>query len=74
MSQSLKEMLAHWEQSRAEPVSTPLPKRFYDVRKKPTGRKKLSTGGITPEGEALLARDLGRDKKNAKPIKVERAL
>ena len=74
MSQSLKDMLEAWEKSRAEPVSTPLPKRFYDVRKKPTGRKRLSTGGITPEGEALLARDLGLDKKNAKPIKVEREL
>jgi hypothetical protein len=69
MSQnSLKKMLAAWEKARAEPVSTPLPKRFYDERKRPTGRKRHSTGGITPEGEALMARDLGLDVKNAKPM------
>ena len=66
MSQSIREMLAAWEKSRAEPASTPLPQRFYDVRKRPTGKPRISTGGITPEGEALLARDLGLDKKNAK--------
>jgi len=38
------------------------------VRKRPTGRKIHSTGGITPEGEALMARDLGLDVKNAKPM------
>ena len=61
-------MLAAWEKSRAEPASTPLPKRFYDVRKRPTGRKHLSTGGITPLGEAVLARELGLDEKIADPI------
>jgi hypothetical protein len=66
MSQSIKEMLVAWKKSRAEPANTPLPQRFYDVRKRPTGRPRISTGGITPEGEALLARDLGLDKKNAK--------
>jgi hypothetical protein len=68
MSQSIKEMLASWEKSRAEPVSTPLPRRFYDVRKRPTGIPRKSTGGITPIGEAVLARNLGLDKKNADPI------
>ena len=68
MSQSMKEMLAAWEKSRAEPASAPLPTRFYDVRKRPTGKPRLSTGGITPEGEAILARDLGLDKKKADPI------
>ena len=69
MSQnSLKKMLTAWEKARDEPASTPLPKRFYDVRKRPTGRKIHSTGGMTPEGEALMARDLGLDKKNADPI------
>ena len=66
MSQSIKEMLVAWKKSRAEPANTPLPQCFYDVRKRPTGRPRISTGGITPEGEALLARDLGLDKKNAK--------
>jgi len=69
MSQSIKEMLAAWEKSQAEPVSTPLPPRFYDVRKRPTGIPRKSTGGITPIGEAVLARDLGLDKKVADPIK-----
>ena len=70
MSQnSLKKMLAAWEKARAEPASTPLPKRFYDERKRPTGRKRHSTGGITPEGEALMARDLGLDKKDADPLR-----
>jgi len=66
MSQSIKEMLVAWKKSRDEPASTPLPPRFYDVRKRPTGIPRISTGGITPQGEALLARDLGLDKKNAK--------
>ena len=69
MSQSIKEMLAAWEKSQAEPASTPLPPRFYDVRKRPTGIPRKTTGGITPLGEAVLARDLGLDKKVADPIK-----
>jgi len=68
MSQNINEMLAAWEKSRAEPASTPLPPRFYDVRKRPTGIPRKSTGGITPEGEALRAKELGLDKKNADPI------
>ena len=60
-------MLGAWEESRAEQQPAHLDRqRFYDVRKRPTGRPRISTGGITPEGEALLARDLGLDKKNAK--------
>jgi len=69
MSQkSLKEALNAWEQSCEKPASTPLPQRFYDVRKRPTGIPRKSTGGITPEGEAMMARDLGLDKRNAKPM------
>jgi len=66
MSQNINEMLAAWEKSRAEPTSTPLPQRFYDVRKRATPRKIHSSGGLTPEGEAMLARKLGLDKKRAK--------
>jgi len=69
MSQSIKEMLSAWEKSRAKPSSTPLPERFYDVRKQRTRRPRKSKGGITPEGEAILARDLGLDMRSAKPIK-----
>ena len=71
MSQSIKEMLASWEKSRAEPVSTPLPKRFYDVRKKPTGKPRHSVGGMTPMGEALRAKELGLDMRKAKPMEVK---
>tara|TARA_R110002020_G_scaffold379430_1_gene590621 strand:+ start:182 stop:391 length:210 start_codon:yes stop_codon:yes gene_type:complete len=67
MSQSIKEMLAHWEESKRKPASTPLPPRFYDVRKRPTGIPRKSTGGMTPEGEALRAKELGLDEKIADP-------
>ena len=65
MSQSIKEMLAHWEKSQAKPKSTPLPPRFFDVRKRPTGKPRKSTGGMTPEGEALRAKELGLDEEIA---------
>jgi len=68
MGQNINEMLAAWEKSRAEPASTPLPQRFYDVRKRATPRKIHSSGGLTPEGEAMLAREMGLDKKSADPI------
>ncbi len=73
MSQSIKEMLAAWEKSRAEPTSTPLPTRFYDVRKRATPRKIHSVGGMTPEGEALRAAELGLDKKCADPLPEPKA-
>ena len=66
-SNSLEDMLAAWEKAHAEPASTPLPQRFYDVRKRATPRKIHSTGGLTPEGEAMLAHDLGLDEKKADP-------
>ena len=68
MSQSIKEMLASWEKSRREPASTPLPERFYDVRKRPTGQPRHSVGGMTPMGEALRAKELGLDMRKAKPM------
>ena len=68
MSQSIKEMLRAWEQSRKNPSSTPLPERFYDVRKRPTGKPRMRGHGLTPMGEALRCRELGLDKKIAKPM------
>ena len=68
MSQSIKEMLEHWEESKRKPASTPLPPRFYDVRKKPTGIPRKSTGGMTPEGEALYAKREGWDEEIADPL------
>jgi hypothetical protein len=67
MSQSLKEMLASWEKSMSEKASTPLPKRFYDVRSRPTGKPRIKGHGLTPMGEALRCRELGLDKKVAHP-------
>jgi len=69
MSQSIKEMLKAWEQSRKNPSTTPLPERFYDVRKRPTSKPRIKGHGLTPMGEALRCRELGLDKKIAKEIK-----
>ena len=68
MSQNLKEMLKAWEDGKKK-SEVKLPSIFYDVRKRRTPRPRHSTGGITPEGEALMARDLGLDKQRAKPKK-----
>jgi len=67
MSQSINEMLSSWEKSKREPASTPLPKRFYDVRKRPTGKPRIKGHGLTPMGEALRCRELGLDEKVADP-------
>ena len=66
--QDLDEMLRAWEASCRSPASSPLPQRFFDVRKRATPRKIHSTGGLTPEGEAMRARELGLDKEKADPI------
>ena len=68
MSQSINEMLASWEKSRDKPASTPLPRRFYDERKRPTGKPRIRGHGLTPMGEALRCQELGLDKKRAKPM------
>jgi|TARA_Y100000310_G_scaffold93043_1_gene90617 hypothetical protein len=68
MSQSREEMLAAWENSRKKPRETEMPQRFYEVRKRPSPRRAHSVGGITPMGEAVMARDLGLDTKAAKPL------
>ena len=67
MSQNIEEMLAAWEKSRAEKSTAELPTRFYELRKRATPRKIHSVGGMTPEGEAMLAAELGLDKKCADP-------
>ena len=69
MSQNMSEMLEAWEKSRAEQKKTWDDKsRFYDLRKRPTGRKIHSEGGMTPEGEALYAMREGWDQENAEPM------
>ena len=67
MSQKIEETLAAWKKSCAEKSTVELPTRFYDVRKRATPRKIHSVGGMTPEGEALRAAELGLDKKCADP-------
>ena len=70
MSQNIEEMLAAWKKSCAEQIAHPqggLPTRFYELRKRATPRKIHSVGGMTPEGEALRAAELGLDKKCADP-------
>jgi hypothetical protein len=70
MSQSIDEMLASWKKSCDKPASTPLPSRFYDVRSRPTGRTRIKGHGLTPMGEAMRCRELGLDKKTAKPLPI----
>ena len=58
-----------WEKSRNEKKTSWTDKsRFYDMRKRPTNRPRHSEGGMTPEGEALRAAELGLDQKNADPM------
>ncbi len=65
----MSEMLEAWEKSRAEQKESWIDKsRFYDLRKRPTGRPRDTRSSITPIGEAVLARDLGLDQKNADPM------
>jgi hypothetical protein len=70
MSQNLKKMLKAWEYGKKK-SEVKLPTRFYEVRKRRTPRPRHSTGGMTPEGEALMAQDLGLDKKSADPIEED---
>ena len=70
MSQNLKEMLKAWEDGKKK-SDVKLPTRFYELRKRRTPIPRHSIGGMTPEGEALMARDLGLDKKNADPIEED---
>ena len=68
----MSEMLEAWEKSRAEQKKTWDDKsRFYDLRKRPTGRRIHSEGGMTPEGEALRAKELGLDEEIADPMENE---
>ena len=65
----MNEMLEAWEKSRAKKETEWTDKsRFYDMRKRPTGKPRISKGGITPIGEAVLAAKLGLDKENAEPM------
>ena len=70
MSQTLDEMLGAWKKAHDKQIyeGTPeLPPRFYEQRKRRTPRPRHSVGGMTPEGEALRAAELGLDEKRADP-------
>ena len=68
MSQNtLAEMLEAWEDGKKK-SEVKLPTRFYELRKRRTPRPRISSGGITPEGEAIMARDLGLDEEHAKKM------
>ena len=68
MSQNtLAKMLEAWEDGKKK-SEVKLPTRFYELRKRRTPIPRISSGGITPEGEAMMARDLGLDKKKADPM------
>ena len=65
----MSEMLKAWKKScEKEDAGWTDKSRFYDVRKRPTNRPRHSEGGMTPEGEALRAAELGLDQKNADPM------
>ena len=73
MSQTLDEMLGAWKKAHDKQIyeGTPeLPPRFYEQRKRRTPRRTVSKSALTPMGEAVLARDLGLDAKNADPLPV----
>ena len=68
----MSEMMKAWEHSRKKPTESWVDKsRFYDKRKRPTGRPRDTTWSMTPEGEALRAAELGLDKENAEPMERE---
>ena len=65
----MSEMLEAWEKSRAKKETSWTDKsRFYDMRKRPTGRPRDTRNSITPIGEAVLAAKMGLDKENAEPM------
>ncbi len=65
----MSEMLKAWKKScEKEDAGWTDKSRFYDLRKRPTNRPRHSEGGMTPEGEALRAAELGLDQKNADPM------
>ena len=71
MSQNtLAKMLEAWEDGKKK-SEVKLPTRFYELRKRRTPIPRISSGGITPIGEAIMARDLGLEKKNADPMEEE---
>ena len=68
----MSEMLKAWRKScKKEDTGWTDKSRFYDMRKRPTGRARVIGHGLTPEGEALRCAELGRDKENAEPMERE---
>ena len=65
-------MLKAWEKSCEKESSGWTDKsRFYDMRKRPTGRTRVVGHGLTPEGEAIYAMKEGWDNEIADPMENE---
>ena len=67
----MSEMMKAWEHSvkkAKESKSWEDKSRFYDMRKRPTGRARVTGHNLTPEGEALYAMREGWDQENAEPM------
>ena len=68
----MSEMLKAWKKSCEKEGSGWTDKsRFYDMRKRPTGRARVTGHNLTPEGEALYAMREGWDQENAEPMERE---
>tara|TARA_Y100000782_G_C10055247_1_gene211253 strand:+ start:72 stop:305 length:234 start_codon:yes stop_codon:yes gene_type:complete len=69
MSQNMSEMLKAWKKScEKEDTGWTDKSRFYDMRKRPTGRPRDTNWSMTPEGEALYCEKMGLGDKNAEPM------
>ena len=68
----MSEMMKAWEHSCKKPKESWTDKsRFYDTRKRPTGRPRDTTWSMTPEGEALHCEKMGLGDKIAEPMERE---
>ena len=56
--------LNHWiKQTQKNQKEAPLPKRFYDERKRPSPLRRHHISGTTPQGEQVKAQKMGLTDK-----------
>ena len=68
----MSEMMKAWKKScEKEDAGWTDKSRFYDLRKRPTGKPRNTNWSMTPEGEALYAMREGWDQEIADPMKDE---
>ena len=54
------DVLNYWlKQTQKNQKETPLPKRFYDERKRPSPKRRHHISGTTPQGEQIKAQKMG---------------